>query len=170
MSDPDLSVFVEFGVGLAGFSGVVVAFSKSPGRLVDYDRFRVIQLLLAALIPAFLGLVPSILEAFGVAGGWIWWSQSALVAACILGTVAYAAHSVRSIAPEARATLSPTVWRVAIVGNLVFLAWNLLNLVGWPYPVSPGPAMAAMAWFLFVASLMFFRLLLVRFAGPGDAP
>ena len=55
MSDLDLSVFVEFGVGLAGFSGVVVAFGQRSGRLNDYDRFRVVQLLISALTRPSLG-------------------------------------------------------------------------------------------------------------------
>jgi hypothetical protein len=162
-----MSVFVEFGVGLAGFSGVVVAFSRSSGQLVDYDRFRVIQLLVSALTPAFLALLPTILAGFDVTGESMWRFVSAAVSASIVVSAAFAVGSVQAIAPEARASLSPAVWRITLGGNSLCLIWNVLNLLQWPVPISSGPVLATLAWLLFVACLLFFRLLLVRFDYAG---
>jgi hypothetical protein len=167
LNELDLSVFVEFGVGLAGFSGVVVAFSQRTGRLGEYDRFRVVQLLVASLIPAFLGVLPVILAGFGIRGEAAWRVAGAVLMAGIAGTTGAAVVSARGMSGEARGSLSPTIWRVALSTSFLFFVWNGLNLVGWPRPSSFGPVAAGMAWFLVLASVMFFRLLLVRL-GDGD--
>jgi hypothetical protein len=166
----DLSVFVEFGVGLAGFSGVVVAFGqRGTGRLGEYDRFRVIQLLLASLTPAFLGLLPEILAGFGVRDEDAPRIVGALVMAAIGASILVAFVTARGMSPRARAHLSRAVWWIAMVPNAVLFVWNGLNLLGWPRPTEFGPAVLGMTWFLVVASLMFFRLLLVRLGGEDAA-
>ncbi len=167
MSDLDLSVFVEFGVGLAGFSGVVVAFAQRSGRLGDYDRFRVIQLLMGALIPAFLGLLPVILASFGIKGEETWRIAGIAFIVSLLANSGAAIVYARRMSPKARRSLSPVIWLISLGGGVFFLIWNALNLMGWPRPVSFGPVVAGMTWLLAMASLMFFRLLLVRL---GDEP
>jgi hypothetical protein len=167
LSELDLSVFVEFGVGLAGFSGVVVAFTHRSGRLDDYDRFRVVQLLSSALIPAFLGLLPVVLAGFDIRGEEAWRIASAVLMVVLVANTGLAVVFARRVSAEARASLSPTVWRVALGSSAFFVVWNGLNLAGWPRPSSFGPVAAAMAWLLVMASVMFFRLLLVRL-GDGD--
>ena len=72
MNTIDLSVFVEFGVGLAGFSGVVVAFSLRSGTLNDYDQFRVVLLVFNSLFPAFVGTLPAVFDSFGIFGAAAW--------------------------------------------------------------------------------------------------
>ena len=157
MNELDLSIFVEFGVGLAGFSGVVVAFSSRSGELDEYDRFRVVQLLLSALIPAFFGLAPVILAGFDLGAESVVRIMGAalLIALAVNFTVAVA--TARGMSPSVRAKLSPGVWRLAIGSSVLFFAWNGLNLAGWPRGVQLGPVVAAMSWFLFMASVMFFR-------------
>jgi hypothetical protein len=169
LSDVDLSVFVEFGVGLAGFSGVVVAFARRSGQLGEYDQFRVVQLLLSSLIPAFLGLLPLILASFQIDGEAAWRIASATFMAAVAANTGVAVASARRLSTEARASLSPTIWRYALGSSFLFFSWNGLNLVGWPRPSSFGPVVAGMAWFLVMASTMFFRLLLVRLGDGEDA-
>jgi hypothetical protein len=48
-----LSTIVEFSIGLAGFSGVIAAMSRNAGWS-ELEKFRVVNLLQAALAPAFL--------------------------------------------------------------------------------------------------------------------
>jgi hypothetical protein len=163
MSEPDLSVFVEFGVGLAGFSGVVVAFGqRGTGRLGDYDRFRVIQLLLTSLTPAFLGLLPEVLAGFGVRGEDTPRIAGVAFMAALAVNMLATRSTARGMSAQARAHLSPLVWRIALSSSAVLFVWNGLNLAGWPRPTDFGPVVLGMTWFLFMASLMFFRLLLVR--------
>ncbi len=69
---------------------------------------------------------------------------------------------VRRLSATARSNLSRVIWQVGIGGTLLALAWNVLNLLGWPQPISAGPVVATLVWLLFMASLMFLRLLLAR--------
>ena len=162
LSSLDLTAFVEFGVGLAGFSGVVVAFSQRSGQLNDYDRFRVVLLLVCALVPAFIGTLPVVLEGFGIRGPEAWRIVGASLSAATAGFLGLTIVSARRMSPGARSSLSPAVWRVGIGGTVLVLLWNGLNLTGWPRPLSFGPIAATLVWYLVLASLMFFRLLLVR--------
>jgi hypothetical protein len=168
VSEPDLSVFVEFGVGLAGFSGVVVAFGRGDGRLGPYDRFRVVQLLTTALVPAFLALLPIGLAGFGVHGEPAARVAGAVLIAAIAINLIMAIVMARRMPAVSRRHLSPTVWRVALASSFAILLWNGLNLAGWPGPTSFGPVMAGMAWSLFMASVMFFRLILVRIGDEDE--
>jgi len=170
VDDFDLSVFVEFGVGLAGFSGVVVAFGQGSGRLSDYDRFRVVALLMSALTPAFLGLLPLLLAGFDITGPDAWRIASIVLMVAIAFNMAVSIASVRGISSDARASLSPTIWRLAMGSSSLLIVWNGLNLVGWPRALCFGPVVAGMAWFLVMASLMFFRLILVRLGSDEEGP
>ena len=169
MSAIDFSVFVEFGVGLAGFSGVVVAFSRRSGRLSEYDSFRVVQLLMSALIPAFVGLLPPILASFQIEGETARRISSATLMAGIAVNTGVAIATARRMSPGARRSLSPTVWRFSLGSSALFLVWNGLNLMGWPWPPSFGPVLLGMVCLLVLASIMFFRLLLVRLGDDADA-
>jgi hypothetical protein len=169
LSTLDLSVFVEFGVGLAGFSGVVVAFGQRSGQLNDYDRFRVVLLLLCALLPAFVGTLPAVLEGFEVRGPDAWRILGVVLLAGTAMFIGVAVVSARRMSPGARSSLSPAVWLIGIGGCVLALLWNGLNLLGWPSPLSFGPIAATLVWYLVLASLMFFRLLLVRIGNRNGA-
>jgi len=169
LTDLDLSIFVEFGVGIAGFSGVVVAFGRGSGRLGDYDRFRVVQLLLSSLTPAFFGVLPTILAGFGIRGEPAARAASGALMATIVILTTVALVSERRMSARAREHLSPAVWRISLVSSAVLFVWNALNLAGSLGPVSLGPVILGMTWLLFMASLMFFRLLLVRVGDDDDA-
>jgi hypothetical protein len=162
LSTLDLTVFIEFGVGLAGFSGVVVAFGQRSGQLNDYDRFRVVQLLQCALLPAFVGTLPVVLEGFDVRGLHACRIISGILVVGTAGFLGLTIASARRMSSTAKSSLSPTVWRVGVGGTVLMLFWNGLNLLSWPRPLSVGPIAATLVWYLFLASLMFFRLLLVR--------
>ena len=164
MNTIDLSVFVEFGVGLAGFSAVVVAFSLRSGNLNDYDQFRVVLLLYSSLFPAFVGTLPAVLDSFGIFGAEAWRIMGTSVLFGLAGFVVLPFVLLRRMSPDARSSLSPSVWLFGIGGTVVALVWNGLNLIGWPSPLSLGPIVASMVWLLFQASVMFLRLLLFRIA------
>lgn len=162
-------MFVEFGVGLAGFSGVVVAFSQRSGELDDYDRFRVIMLLLSALFPAFVGTLSVVLESFEIRGPEAWRILGAILVAATATFIGLTIAFAQRMSAAAKSSLSPVVWCFGIGGCVLVLIWNGLNLMGWPRPMSFGPISATLVWYLVLASLMFFRLLLVRIGNRGGS-
>lgn len=169
MDFTDLSIFVEFGVGLAGFSGVVVAFGLRSDKLNEFDKFRVVMLLSFALLPAFVSTLPMVLAGFGIVGTETWRIMGAVL---VLGLAALSVLPIilaRRMSPDITSRLSSVVWVIGLGGTVLAFVWNGLNLKGWPNPFSLGPVLATMVWLLFLASLMFLRLLLVRIGDLGNA-
>ena len=56
----------EFGIALAGFTSVVVVFSRRDGEFHPADRFRILTALVPSLGAAFLALVPVGLDLMGL--------------------------------------------------------------------------------------------------------
>jgi hypothetical protein len=65
-------ILTEFGIGLAGFSAVVVAIGFRAGQLDSISRFRVLSLLLNALLAAFGALLPQLLASLDVGDESVW--------------------------------------------------------------------------------------------------
>ena len=170
MNAIDLSIFVEFGVGLAGFSGVVVAFSLRSGKLNDFDKFRVVLLLISALLPAFISTLHMVLASFGIFDTAAWRILGTSVLFGLAVIIVLPIISVRRMSSDARSSLSPVIWYISMGGTVLVFFWNGLNLIGWPSPLSFGPILATLVWFLFLASLMFLRLLLVRIGDLDITP
>lgn len=70
----------------------------------------------------------------------------------------------RSLTAAERAALSRVMWVLGVGGNLVLGLWQLLNI--WR-DSSPGPIFAGLIWLLFIAAVLFVRLLLIRPPPPA---
>ena len=57
-----LASVIEFSIGLAGFAGVVVVFLKRTSLFQSVEKFRLINLILTSIGPAFLSFLAIILE------------------------------------------------------------------------------------------------------------
>ena len=159
---PDLSLFVEFGVGLAGFSAVVVAFTTGNGELNQFDRFRVIMLLLNALIPPFVAALVPVLASFEVPDPV---ALKVLGYVTLIGMISVLLAPIvmlRSMTEEARAQLHIAIWIFGNGGTAIFAIWNFVNLMEWFGPMSAGPIALSLVWTLILAALMLLRMLLVR--------
>ena len=150
MNEPNLSDFVAFGVGIAGFASIVVAVGQREGRLREYDRFRVVQLFICALIPAFIALLEGMLASFGIRGENACRVASAVLMISIGADTCLAITMARRMSIPARSSPSPTMWRIGLALGLVLLVWNGLNLVGWPRPSSFGPVVAGMGGYSYM--------------------
>ncbi len=163
----DISIFVEFGVGLAGFAGVVVAFGLRSGKLDEFDRFRVEMLLSFALLPAFISTLPLVFAGFNIFEVAAWRATAAILIFCLAGLLFQMSTSARQMSPDIRSRMNLGIWIVAFGGTVLAFVWNGLNLWGWPIPFSIGPLLVTMVYLLFLASLMFLRLLIVRIGDLG---
>jgi hypothetical protein len=165
---PDsLSTIAELGIGLAGFSSIVVALGYRSRRLRPLDRMRVIGLLLGSLGAALLAVLPLILADSGNTPVVVWRASSAVFAVGLGSFLVYALSYRRTLSEAERAALHPGMWILTIGGILAFLPlliWNSAALNGEP---SSGPYLSGLYFLLVYSSAQFFRVLLVR---PADAP
>jgi hypothetical protein len=155
-----LLTIAEMAIGLAGFSGVVLAFTYQ-GRLRPTDRYRFVGLFTQALTVALLCLVPFGFHHAGEVGTAIWRGSSAgAVLFWLFGAWLTAVRLFPEFSPEEelpRYGLG-TVWSLGIVNLLLQLA----NVVGWP--IAPGPLfylIGLVLWFA-VAAFFFATLVLYR--------
>ena len=75
-----LSTIAEVGLGLAGFTGILVALGQSPEASSRPGVLRLLLLLVSSLGAVFLALLPFALQESGVSSGACWRLSSALLA------------------------------------------------------------------------------------------
>lgn len=154
-----LSTIAELGIGISGFTGVVVAIGFGRTGLRPLDRYRVLGLLFGSFGAALLAVLPIVLDDAGVAPVSLWRASSAVFVLYLVGFLAYASTAPRSLSDADRRGLHPAMWIFAVGGQLValpFLAWNALA------GASSVPYLGALYYLLVYSSLQFLRLLLVR--------
>ena len=157
----ELLTLAELAIGLAGFSGVVVAFARQ-GELTQVDRWRFAGLLSLTIGAAATAFVPSILHNFGVSGVALWRASSVVFLVVAVIYLLILPPRLIRISRE-RGTVPP---RAFIVGTFslsaVNLATQLANALGWP--AEPGPALliSGLVIWLVIASLFFALLVLSR--------
>lgn len=67
-----LETLAEFGIALAGFTGIVIAFRRGEGSFHPIDELRVFMALVPSLMGAFLALLPVGLELVGLSSSSKW--------------------------------------------------------------------------------------------------
>jgi hypothetical protein len=138
----------QIALGIAGFSGVVVAVSDRPADQERSDSLRILSLLVVSLGALVLALLPSGLALADVPRAWIWRSGSA---AAVVATSAWAAYFPRRMGRLPRGVLFPTPILASLsVLSVVNLGAQLLNSAG----LFPGTA-ASIYYFGIVWALLF---------------
>src|SRR2546423_8379467 len=74
-----LTTIAQLAVAVAGFSGIAIAFNRQPGRLSEFEAFRVSILFANGLAAMFLSLIPFALFYLKWSDFRIWRASSALI-------------------------------------------------------------------------------------------
>ena len=154
----ELLVIAELAIGLAGFSGVVVAFRRNEGLRAP-ERFLFISLITTALSAGFLAFVPFVFHHAGQSGPTLWMSSSAVMVLVWTGIVW---PLFRSIPAE--------MWSAPPLGNigaamstglpvLIPLA-QIANIVGWQMESGALLYLVGLLLWLLNTSLSFVSLVL----------
>jgi len=161
----ELLTLAEIAIGLAGFSGVVVAFSRGSG-LHDIDRFYFVALLTVTLSAFALAFVPFGFHRVGYNGPALWMASSA----AMLATAACVGWSlVASIPRELRAEgVRGRRWHKNVAGKVGdVVSWGLpaliavlqvANIGGWPMESDALFYVAGLVFWLLIAGMNFFYL------------
>ena len=75
-----LTTVAQLGAAVTGFSGIAIAFNRHPGRLGDFEAFRVSILFANSLAAVFLALLPFPCFYLGWQESRIWQTTSGAVA------------------------------------------------------------------------------------------
>lgn len=159
-----LSAIAEVGLGLTGFTGILVALGRSPEVYSRPEVLRLLLLLVSSLGAVFLALFPLALHECGIGEPLCWRLSSALLAFFTAVSLASLGHQIQRHRAEFGRLFSATVFRVVAGGSLAAVAAQIANLAGLGALPRAGPFLFGLLWLLFVASIQFIRILFVRHA------
>ncbi len=164
-----LPSLIEFFIGLAGFSGIVVALSGSSMASEPLDRFRVLVLLGNALGGGVFAALPLMLVDSGAPEEIAWaFASGAFAVYAALFTFWGMRHRV-TLPAQALEHLHPIMWLAGNGGLLLASIALLANALGWPGGPSALPYLCSLLYLLVYSCVLFVRLLLVRPSGSPAA-
>lgn len=155
-----LLTMAEVATGLAGFSGVVTAFSRTRDFPPE-DRVRFLMLVGGTFFVILMAFVPFLLELAGLSlsGTWRWSSAIWLIGFALCMPLVRAGRRIimRQGRPAPAWSLL-TIWAVSITAVLVQLG----NVLSWPYAPGPVPFLLGLVAGLMGSGAIFVYLVLIR--------
>ena len=160
---PDsLQTIAEISIGLAGFSGLVVALRKGSGPLDDIQKYRLRILFSLSFGAMFLSLLPDMLVNFGVPDERVWIVSSAAIFACSFLFIAWWIVSSRRVARIAPEIFNWAAFSTMATGHTIVLLLQLAVMLGLLENRAPGVIALGLIWYLIHAAQQFVRMLFVQ--------
>jgi hypothetical protein len=160
-----LSTIAAAALGIAGFSGVMTAFMKKPGRLTEVETYRIAVLLGVSFGGMFLALVPMVLAHFGVGEPRLWGRASLLmVLYSVIALTAYlwSSYVISRQAPE---IFNPYLFSAVALAHVVNIGLQLVNALRPEVGFASGIYVLGLTWYLAHAAIQFSRMVFVQ---PAD--
>ena len=166
---PDsLQTIAEISIGLAGFSGRVVALRKGSGQLDDIQKYRLRILFSLSFGAMFLSLLPDTLVNLGVPDGRIWFDTSTVIFTYSFLFIAWwivASRRMARIAPE---IFNWMALSTMATGHTIVLLLQLAVILGLLENRAPGVIALGLIWYLIHAAQQFVRMLFIQPRGGRD--
>jgi hypothetical protein len=150
------AIVAEFGVALAGFSGIVVAVKHRDEGFAPLDRYRIFTMLFYAIIAAFGSLAPIGLVLAGMEDVQLWFWTSTFTSLLLAGALMATLVGMRWLTRAERAKLSPLMWIAVVGGDIGLIVGLCLTSVFGATALLP---FVALVWQLILSSILFLRLL-----------
>jgi hypothetical protein len=160
-----LSAIAQVGLGLAGFTGILVALGRTQAAFSRPEVLRLLLLLVSSLGAVFLSLLPFALHESGIGDVACWRLSSLALAAFTTISLAYLGSRIQRHRSEFGQLFSTAVFVIIATGSVLIVILQLVNAVGLGAPPRSGSFLFGLLWLLFIGSLQFARILFVR--GPG---
>jgi hypothetical protein len=160
---PDsLQTIAEISIGLAGFSGLVVALRKGSGSLDEIQKYRLRILFSLSFGAMFLSLLPDTLVNFGVPDERVWFDSSAGIFGYSLLFIAWWIVSSRRMARIAPEIFNWMAFSTMATGHTIVLLLQLAIVLGFLENRAPGVIALGLIWYLIHAAQQFVRMLFVQ--------
>jgi hypothetical protein len=164
---PDsLQTIAEISIGLAGFSGLIVALRKNPGPLTDVQKYRLKILFAMTFGAMFLSLLPDLLLNFSVPDERIWFDASAAMFAYSLFFVIWNIAGARRVARVAPEIFHWVVFSSVTAGHIIVLLLQLAVITGFIGERAPAVFTLGLMWYLMHAAQQFVRMLFILPRSP----
>ena len=152
----------EFAMALAGFTSVVVIFSRRGEGWNPVDAFRIRAALWASLGGGFFALIPSGLWLVGVSGHPLWRVSSSLFAAFIGVLLLDSLRRLHNLDSDSRLLLGSIAPRAMPLLIVVALLLQLANVVGTGFEPQPGAYFFGLLLLLLGGVVAFVRTIFIR--------
>ena len=157
-----LQTIAEVGIGLAGFSGLIVALRKDAGPLDDVRKFRLKLLLLLAFGAIFLSFLPELLASMAIPDERIWFDASASLFLYSLILLWWWFGRSRVLAKKVPEIFNWYAFTTMAVGHVIVLVLQLGVMLGTFETRAPGLFTLGLAWYLIHAAQQFMRMLFIQ--------
>ena len=162
MSIPDsLQTIAEISIGLAGFSGLIVALRRNAGPLTDVQKYRLRILFAMTFGAMFLSLLPDLLLSFQVPEDRIWFDSSAAMFTYSLGFVYWMITRALRVAKVAPEIFNWLVFSSLAVAHIIVLLLQLGVVTGLIEGRAPGAFILGLIWYLAHAAQQFVRMMFI---------
>ena len=161
-----LQTIAEISIGLAGFSGLIVALRKNPGPLTDVQKYRLKILFAMTFGAMFLSLLPELLLNFHVPNDRMWFDSSAAMftySLCFVIWIIAGARRVAKVAPE---IFDWVVFSSLTAGHIIVLLLQLAVMAKMIEGRAPGAYSLGLIWYLIHAAQQFVRMLFILPRSP----
>ena len=160
-----LGYIIEFSIGLAGFSGVIAVFtSRLPGR-AELDRWRIRNLLLLSMGPAFISFAALALLDLASSEGEAWRLACLIQATFLVITLVVTFSKKTQLAQELQSQIRMPVMYLVLISFsslALLLATAGLGISG----LNPSIVFyMGLVFILLVGAYQFFRAVLQRLEG-----
>jgi len=157
-----LTTIAQLGVALTGFTGIAIAFNRQPGRLSEFEAFRVSILFSNSLAAVFLALLPFAFFHLGWPEPRIWRTLSAgfaIFEIIFLGTHFRPARRFFRLHPE---SFNFKLLVAVTIGHAINGIAQALNALGITTPDELSIFVFGLLWILFHSAFQFGRILFVQ--------
>jgi hypothetical protein len=159
---PDsLQTIAEISIGLAGFSGLIVALRRNPGPLTDVQKYRLRILFAMTFGAMFLSLLPELLQSFQVPEERIWFDASATMFVYSTGFVYWMVTRALRVAKVAPEIFNWLVFSSLTTGHVVVVLLQLGVMTSFVEGRAPGAFTMGLVWYLVHAAQQFIRMMFI---------
>ena len=162
-----LQTIAEISIGLAGFSGLVVALRKDAGPLTDVQKYRLRILFSLSFGAMFLSLLPDMLVNLGVPDERLWFASSAAIFAYSFLFIVWWLMSSRRVARVAPEIFDWVAFTTMTIGHTIVLLLQLAVMLGLMENREPGVIALGLIWYLINAAQQFVRMLFIQPKGTA---
>jgi hypothetical protein len=162
-----LTTIAQLAIGVTGFSGIAIAFNRHPGRLSDFEAFRVLILFANSFAAIFLSLIPFAFFYMGWSDTTVWRTGSALL---VLFEVVFLWRHIaptRKFLREYRELFNLGQLAFMIVGHSLNTLLQLANALALTGSRSLPMFIFGLLWLLFHSVFQFGRILFVQPSSGG---
>ena len=157
-----LQTIGEVGIGLVGFSGLILALRKSVGPLDEVHKYRLKVLFWLSFGAIFLSFLPELLFTFGVRNELVWKLASICLSLYSLVFLVWWFSRTVRIKKSNPEIFTWTVFRLVVSVHIVVVFIQLAYLLSIPDIADAAAFSLGLIWYLMHSAHQFVRMLFVQ--------